>query len=162
MSIRTKSFVLLSFMMIAALARAASPEDTETRQGKPEATKPNWHLEASTAPLDVDDFAGRLLIWSYFKAAAAQEQVLVVDVRSGFLTQENMPGLTHARPIPLDIFIPNFLARKAHQEMTLLLIDEDGTNLKTLQYYLKKYGYDDYFFLEGGATAAFRALNNRS
>lgn len=145
---------------IALAGATTGGQDAPADQTK--AKKTPWQLEAADAPLDLDDFAGRLLSWSYFKAAARQDETMVIDVRSGFLAHENMPGLEHARPIPLDVFIPNFVARRAHRDHTLLILDEDGSNLKILQYHLQKYGYADYFFLEGGSTWALKTLDQRS
>ncbi len=109
---------------------------------------------AETFAIDRDDFEGRLLAWSYFRALAVREDVMIIDVRSGFLPAGDPPGLTKVRPIPLEIFLPNFVARKAHQDKTLLIFDESGHELQRLQFNLQKHRYDDYFFLEGGAEGA--------
>lgn len=63
------------------------------------------------------------------------------------------------RGIPLEVFIPSFVAKKANQDMTLLIFDQVGKQVKWLQYYLEEYGYENYHFLEGGATAVPRVRN---
>jgi rhodanese-related sulfurtransferase len=112
--------------------------------------------------VDRNDFEDRRLAWSYFQALAQRPDVLIIDVRSGFLPPDLPPGLPNIRPIPLEIFLPNFVARKVHQDKTLLIFDESGHELHRLQFNLQKNGYDDYFFLEGGAEAALGHQNDGS
>ena len=119
--------------------------------------------ETEIFSVDEDDFEGRRLVWSYFQALAEREDVMIIDVRSGFLPAGgDPPGLDNVRPIPLEIFLPNFAARKVHQDKTLLIFDESGLELRRLQYHLQKHGYDDYFFLEGGSEGILNRQNNRS
>ena len=104
-----------------------------------------------------------MLVWSYFRALAEREDVMIIDVRSGFLPAAgDPPGLNNVRPIPLEIFLPNFAARTVHQDKTLLIFDESGLELRRLQFHLQKHGYDDYFFLNGGAESALNPRSNRS
>ena len=119
--------------------------------------------DKETIVVDEDDFEGRHLVWSYFRALAERDDVMIIDVRSDFLPAAgDPPGLDNVRPIPLEIFLPNFAARKVHQDKTLLIFDESGLELRRLQYHLQKHGYDDYFFLKGGAEGLQKAGNNRS
>jgi rhodanese-related sulfurtransferase len=119
--------------------------------------------DKETIVVDEDDFQGRHLVWSYFQALAERDDVMIIDVRSDFLPAAgDPPGLNNVRPIPLEIFLPNFAARKVHQDKTLLIFDESGLELRRLQYHLQKHGYDDYFFLEGGAEGLLSTKNNRS
>ena len=118
----------------------------------------NTPQEASSAnsgpfSVDMDDFEGRQLVWSYFRALAERDDVMVIDVRSGFLPATEPPGLTKVRPVPLEIFLPNFVDRKVHQDKTLLIFDQSGDDLRRLQFHLQKSGYDNYFFLDGGAES---------
>jgi len=161
MSFESKPIILIALTSTVVLGGAIFGTGGNAT-GQPQAEASGWQLEADAAPLDMDDFAGRLLSWSYFKSATLQDEAMVIDVRTGFLAHENLPGLKHARPIPLDIFIPNFVARGAHRDQTLLILDEDGSNLKTLQYHLQKHGYEKYFFLEGGSAWALKTLDQRS
>jgi hypothetical protein len=152
----------LTLIITAATAAWAADGHRASGAGDPRAEKPDWILEAERSPIDMDDFADRLLTWTYFKAAAAGEECMVIDVRGGFLEYENLPGLDLARPISLDVFIPNFVARRAHRDKTLLILDEDGSHLRVLQYHLQKHGYDNYFFLEGGSEWTLKILDQRS
>ncbi len=119
--------------------------------------------DTETIAVDEDDLEGRRLVWSYFQALAEREDVMIIDVRSDFLPAAgDPPGLKKVHPIPLEIFLPNFVANKANQDKTLLIFDESGLELRRLQFHLQKYGFDDYFFLEGGAEGALGSRNNRS
>jgi rhodanese-related sulfurtransferase len=119
--------------------------------------------DTETIAVDEENLEGRCLVWSYFQALAEREDVMIIDVRSGFLPAAgDPPGLKNVHPIPLEVFLPNFAARKAHQDKTLLIFDETGLELPRLQFHLQKHGFDDYFFLEGGAEGALRPRNNRS
>lgn len=119
--------------------------------------------DMETITVDEDDLEGRRLVWSYFQALAEREDVMIIDVRSDFLPAAgDPPGLKKVHPIPLEIFLPNFVASKANKDKTLLIFDESGLELRRLQFHLQKHGFDDYFFLEGGAEGALRQRNNRS
>jgi len=107
-------------------------------------------------------FKERTLAWSYFEAAAGESNVMVIDLRDKYQASSGLPGLTSARNIPLDVFIPNFVAKKANQDKTLLIFDQVGKQVKWLQYYLEEYGYQNYMFLEGGATAVLKKQDYRS
>lgn len=107
-------------------------------------------------------FKERTLAWSYFEAAAAEGNVMIIDLRDKYQASAGLPGLNSARNIPLDVFIPNFVAKKANQDKTLLIFDQVGKQVKWLQYYLEEYGYDNYLFLEGGATSVLKKQDYRS
>ena len=118
-------------------------------------------VTSDSAPLpDESEFQKRLLPWSYFKAMVDQDGVMVIDVREEFLGDPVPPGLETARPIPLEIFLVNFVERGANQEKTLLIFDHEGQSLRRLYRSLLDHGYDDFFFLSGGAVQT-RGLSNR-
>ena len=87
---------------------------------------------------------------------------MVFDVRSGFLPSGEPLGLATARPVPLEIFLQNFVERKVHRDKTLLIFDQSGDELRRLQFHLRKNGYDNYFFLDGGAESALIRRTDRS
>ncbi len=151
---------IITFLAVFLLLGAAivvHPAAANTAPGEVSAP------DKATIVVDEDDFAGRHLVWSYFRALAEREDVMIIDVRSDFLPAAgDPPGLNNVRPIPLEIFLPNFTARKVHQDKTLLIFDESGLELRRLQYHLQKHGYDDYFFLEGGAQGTLSPRANRS
>ncbi len=149
-------------MIMALIALFTGTTSLEGGSGK---VAPREVSPADSGPftLDMDDFEGRKLVWSYFRALAEREDVMVIDVRSGFLPADgDPPGLDSVRPIPMEIFLPNFAARKVHQDKTLLIFDKSGLEIPRLQFHLQKHGYDDYFFLEGGAEGTQSQDNNRS
>ena len=107
-------------------------------------------------------FKERTLAWSYFESAAAGDGVMIIDLRDKYQASAGLPGMQSARNIPLDVFIPNFVAKKANQDKTLLIFDQVGKQVKWLQYYLEEYGYKNYMFLEGGATSVLKKQDYRS
>ena len=107
-------------------------------------------------------FKARTFAWSYFKAASEGQNVMVIDVRDNFQKTESLPDLESARNIPLNNFIPNFVAKQINQDKTLLIFDQVGKQVKWLQYYLEEYGYDKYIFLDGGATSVLKEQEYQS
>lgn len=97
-----------------------------------------------------------VLPWAYFQALVDQEDVLLVDVRTDFLGTTLPANLGTARPIPLEIFLANFVDRRANQDKTLLIFDESGQALPRLQRALEENGYRDFYFLAGGIERALR------
>lgn len=151
---------IITFLAVFLLqgAGVAAPRADASSAPK-EVSKP----DLETFVVDEDDFEDRRLAWSYFRALAEREDIMIIDVRSGFLPATGDPaGLNNVRPIPLEIFLPNFVARKVHQDKTLLIFDESGLELRRLEFHLQKHGYDNYFFLEGGAEGTLGSRGNRS
>ncbi|MBW2021024.1 MAG: rhodanese-like domain-containing protein [Deltaproteobacteria bacterium] len=102
------------------------------------------------------EFKKKCLSFEDFKAKATGPNTMVIDVRDHIQSSGKLPGLEDARSIPLDVFIPNFVERKAHQDKTLLIFDQVGKQVRWLEYYLVENGYNNYFFLKGGATAVIK------
>lgn len=98
------------------------------------------------------EFKKRLINFETFKTKAAKGNTIVIDVRDFIQSSGKLPGLENVKAIPLDKFIPNFVAQKKEQDKTLLMFDQVGKQVKWLMYYLQKYGYENYFFLDKGAT----------
>ncbi len=115
-----------------------------------------------TQLLSKAQFKERALAWSYFETAAAGDNVMVIDLRDKYQKTASLPGLESARNIPLDVFIPNFVSKKSNQDKTLLIFDQVGKQVKWLQYYLEEYGYENYMFLDGGATSVLKKQEYRS
>ncbi len=107
-------------------------------------------------------FQGKCLDFPTFQAKAAEANAMVIDVRDHIQKSGDLPGITDARGIPLDVFIPNFVARKTNQDKTLLIFDQVGKQIEWLQYYLEEYGYTGYYFLDGGATKVLKDQEYRS
>lgn len=148
MSPRTAPIAVLALiLLLAAPCWARSAGDNP-------ASEALLAVASGSLSVDEDDFQGRLLTWSYFQALGERQDVMIIDVRNGFIPAGDPPGLNNVRPIPLEIFRMNFIARKVHQDKTLLILDESGHELRGLQFQLEKYGYHDFYFLDGGAAAA--------
>lgn len=99
------------------------------------------------------EFKSRCIPIDQFKAKASEPGSLVIDVRDFVQASAKIPGLESARTIPLDQFIPNFLEKSAEKDKNLLIFDQVGKQTEWVIYYLKQYGYQNYSFLDGGATA---------
>lgn len=148
-------------VVLAILALFSVSEALSLANGK---NAPQETSAANSGPFSVDrdDFEDRQLVWSYFRALAERDDVMVIDVRSGFLPATEPPGLAKVRPVPLEIFLPNFVGRKVHQDKTLLIFDQSGDHLRRLQFHLQKNGYENYFFLDGGAESTLSRQSDRS
>jgi rhodanese-related sulfurtransferase len=98
------------------------------------------------------EFKKHLSSFEEFKAKASDPKAIVIDVRDHIQKSGDLPGIETALSIPLDKFIPNFVEREINQDKTLLIFDQVGKQVFWLMYYLVKHGYQDYFFLNKGAT----------
>ena len=113
-------------------------------------------------PSEDPELEGLVLSWSYFRVMADDDETMVIDVRADFLSGPTPPGMETARPIPLDVFKNNFVARKANQDKVLLIFDETGQTYPALHQHLLDHGYEDYYFLSGGVENTLRLLNRGS
>lgn len=121
------------------------PADTELL-GRP-ITDPDRQL------ISEKEFTARVVDFNTFQAMAAAGGAMVIDVRGHEQRSRPLPGFESALPVPLDDFIANFVKRKANQNKKLLIFDQVGRQVRWLDYYMKNHGYQNYFFLKGGATA---------
>lgn len=120
------------------------PERTVLR-GKP--------ISADNQLIPKADFKAKCLAFEDFKTKAAEPNAMVIDIRDNIQASGKLPlGETKVLTIPLDKFIPNFVASKKNQDKTLLIFDQVGKQVQALEYDLKENGYTNYFFLSKGAT----------
>lgn len=100
------------------------------------------------------EFELHLLDFKQFKLKSQQKQHFVIDVRDNFQRGdiENDKGIKNSKSIPMNRLIL-LLDGKFGKDDTLLIYDAVGEQVKWLQYYLKDKGYQNYYFLEGGATS---------
>ncbi|MFV2073324.1 MAG: rhodanese-like domain-containing protein [Thermoanaerobaculales bacterium] len=98
------------------------------------------------------EFKKKCLPFSEFKSKATGPNTIVVDVRDRIQSSGSLPGLEDASVIPMDSFISTFVVRMEHKDKTLLIFDQVGKQVRWLEYYLAANGYQNYFFLKGGAT----------
>ena len=102
------------------------------------------------------EFKKKAMGYDDFKAAAANEGGIVVDVRDAMQRSEELPGMGKTLKIPMDAFIPNFVQKKKNQDKPLFIFDQVGKQVRWLEYYLVENGYTNYKFLKGGATAVLK------
>ncbi len=96
-----------------------------------------------------------------FKKKAAGPTALVIDSRDPMQRSEKLPGFENAMPIPLDKLIKNIIDHDRMKDKQLLIFDQVGKQVRWLMYYLEDKGYDNYFFLKGGATAVLKEQKYR-
>lgn len=106
-------------------------------------------------------FKERCLPWSEFQQHAASG-ARVIDVREPVQRGDRLPGLDKPLDIPLDTFIPNFVAKGEGKDETLLIYDQVGKQVRWLMYYLEDQGYSDYWFLDKGVLGVLKEQNYRS
>jgi rhodanese-related sulfurtransferase len=106
-------------------------------------------------------FKERCLPWSEFQTQASAG-AQVIDVREPVQRGDKLPGLAKPLAIPLDVFLPNFVAKGESRDETILIYDQVGKQVRWLMYYLEKQGYEDYWFLDGGVLGVLKEQNYRS
>lgn len=90
--------------------------------------------------------------YAEFAKKASDPEAIVIDVREPFQRKE-IPDLPRLRNIPSDRLV-QLLAGKEIKGKTLLITDAVGKQVEWIQYYLEKYGFKNYFFLENGVSGA--------
>ncbi|MCP4570969.1 MAG: rhodanese-like domain-containing protein [bacterium] len=108
------------------------------------------------------DFKARCLTWTEFRHQTASETAMVIDVREPVQRGDRLPDIGNPRTIPLDVFIPNFVAKNEGKDRTLYIYDQVGKQVRWLMYYLEERGYEDYWFLGGGVLGVLKEQNYRS
>lgn len=103
------------------------------------------------------DFKSRCLAYEDFKSQLTAKGGLAIDVRDHIQRAQKLPGMKKPKAIPMDNFIPHFVAKKAHQDKPLFIYDQVGKQVRWLEYYLVENGYKEYYFLAGGATAVLKS-----
>ena len=108
------------------------------------------------------EFKKKCLPIDEFKAQLGTKGGMAIDVRDHIQRADKIPGLEKSKAIPLDKFIPNFVARKANQDKPLFIYDQVGKQVRWLEYYLVENGYNEYYFLAGGATSVLKSQNYKN
>ena len=108
------------------------------------------------------DFKQKCLPFDAFKSQIAAKGGMAIDVRDHIQRSKKLPGLDKSKAIPMDKFIPHFVAKKAHQNKPLFIYDQVGKQVRWLEYYLVENGYNEYYFLKGGATAVLKAQDYKN
>ncbi len=97
-------------------------------------------------------FERRLLSYADFQAKANSPSSVVIDIREPF-QREKLLSLPKEKNIPFDRLV-KLLEEGKFKDSLLLCYDAVGKQVDWLQYYLEKYGYDDYYFLKKGVEGA--------
>ena len=134
---------------ISAWAKAY-PEDTMV-QGK-ELKDPVKQL------LPVEKFARKNLDFETFKTKAASSNAMVIDLRDGLERRDNnvLPGFEKAFVIPADKLVKNIISKGHMKDKQLFIFDQAGQRVQWIMYYLVDNGYQDFYFLSGGATSVLQ------
>ncbi len=106
-------------------------------------------------------FKEKCLDFQAFMTQVKRPNSVLVDVREEMQKSGKLLGLEDAMPIPLTSFIDRFVRQKKSANKTLLVFDQVGKQVRWLEYYLLANGYDDYYFLSGGATAGLKKQKYR-
>lgn len=107
-------------------------------------------------PISDARFRQHLLSYAQFNQFAKKPNSLLIDIREP--AQRTTDLRVKSDKLYFDKLIHR-LKRKQWQNRTLLFFDAVGKQVRSLQYYLEKYGYNNYYFLENGiagATATIR------
>jgi len=111
-------------------------------------------------PVDKDklvseqEFNQRLLGFQQFEMKSQYEKHVVIDIRDNFQrgAAKERSSIKNSKSIPMNRLIL-LLDGEFAKDDTLLIYDAVGEQIKWIQYYLKDRGYQNYYFLEGGATS---------
>jgi len=109
--------------------------------------------------IPINDFAALCLDYTSFMQRAAEKGTVVLDTRDTIQKTQDLPGLQDAKHIPLDKFINNVVNRGVRKNKTLLIFDQAGQQVRWLMYHLA--GYNQFYFLQGGATSVLHQQEYR-
>ncbi|MDE1463968.1 rhodanese-like domain-containing protein [Spartinivicinus poritis] len=107
-------------------------------------------LDNKNKLISPDEYSSALMEKEH--ALARQNSLHIIDIRDSFQRTEDKIPFKARKRIPLSRIIP-LLKRRIIKDNNLLFIDKVGKQNRWLHYYLKEYGYKNYSFLKGGATA---------
>lgn len=99
--------------------------------------------------------AKRKISFDEFKKRAENPHAIVIDIREPF-QRKNILQIPQLKNIPSDRFV-EMIAEGELKENQLLILDAVGKQIEWIQYYLEKYGYTNYYFLEKGVLSAEEA-----
>lgn len=85
-----------------------------------------------------------------FAKATTGANAMVIDIRDP-IQRKKMPTFANIKNIPLDR-LKNMIVAKQFKKKHLLIFDAVGKQIRWLQYYLEKYGYQNYNFLTKGVA----------
>lgn len=103
-----------------------------------------------------DTFKKHTLKFAEFMSKTNDPNALVIDIREPFQRKE-IPPFPNLRNIPTDRLVRLLEGSAEFKRRTLLITDAVGKQVEWLQYYLEKYGYTNYYFLENGVLSTREA-----
>lgn len=103
-----------------------------------------------------EKFKKHTLKFAEFMSKTNDPNVLLIDIREPFQRKE-IPLFPNLRNIPTDRLVKLLEGSAEFKGQTLLITDAVGKQVEWLQYYLEKYGYTNYYFLEKGVLSAKEA-----
>jgi rhodanese-related sulfurtransferase len=103
-----------------------------------------------------EKFQRRKIKFAEFVRKSKEENAVVIDIREPFQRKE-IPDFPNLRNIPVDRLVKVLEGNAEFKDKTLLITDAVGKQVEWLQYYLEKYGYTNFYFLENGVLSALAA-----
>lgn len=101
---------------------------------------------------------------TFKEKVGSSDNAVVIDIRDNIQRSSHnavLPGLEMAMPMSLDKVIRNIIMKGSYKNKTLYFFDQVGRQVQWLIYYLVDQGYQDYYFLAGGATEVLQTQSYR-
>lgn len=87
------------------------------------------------------------------------DSVIILDVRAAFQKDATSLFPTRQRTVPLDFkALKPYLDQARRERKTLLIYDDAGEQIRSLQYYIEAEKVDSYYFLAGGAKGYYKYM----
>ncbi len=96
-----------------------------------------------------------------FKKKAEAGNAVVIDARDPIQRKNKLPGLEKTLNIPIDKLVNNIIRKGHMKDKELLIFDQVGKQVNWLMYYLVASDYNNFYFLDGGATAVLKKQEYR-
>ena len=112
---------------------------------------------ATNRLIDKEEFAKHLLTYAMFLKKSAEYNSIVIDIREPIQRRGDLSLVS------IKLYLDKLesrLKRGKWKNRQLLIYDAVGKQVRWLQYYLVKYGYKNYYFLEHGMLAKNPELIN--
>ena len=118
--------------------------------------------DAGAELIPYDEFLKISLDFNTFKQKIADSpNAKLIDARDPKQRTKKISGFEKALPIPLDKLIYNVINKGHMKNDQLFIFDQVGRQVRWLMYYLKKKGYKNFYFLNGGATTVLKMQQYR-
>jgi len=103
-------------------------------------------------------FLNKNISFGKFREMAKSKQAMIVDIREPYQRLHSRAtkldfGDVPVRNFPSDKFLSVIVKPGNFKDRQLLIADAVGKQVRWLQYYLERFGYTNYYFLQGGAKA---------